>query len=125
MSAPFEFEVNEHCAGFRPRGAVPVIGFIGVVADAIRAAREQGHARLLVDTSTLDFEFESPSIAERYDAATAWAEASAGRVRLALVLPRVMIDPHGFTPTSAGLAGLTYMPFETQAEALAWIRTQK
>lgn len=125
MSASVQFEIAEHCALYRPGGAVTVLAFIGVVADAIRAAREQGHGRLLVDTSALDFQFKAPSIAERYDSATTWATASAGQVRLALVLPREMIDPQGFTPTSAGLAGLTYKPFETKAEALAWLKTQK
>jgi len=121
MSSPITFELTDGIATARPKLRVDVDAFIRQVADAVREARARGHAKLIVDTNGLEFGFETASIAARFDAATAWAEASGGKVALALVLRRDLIDPHGFTPTSAAMAGLKYMPFDDEARARAWL----
>jgi len=121
MSSAITFEVADGIAVARPRRHVDMDSFIRQVADAVREARARGHAKLVVDTSGLEFGFATASIAARFDAATAWAEASGGKVALALVLRRELIDPQGFTPTSAAMAGLKYMPFDDEAQARAWL----
>lgn len=89
------------------------------VTSAIVSAREQGVTKLLLDITELGL--DPPSIAARQSMAREWA-AAAGAVRGAMVAPREFIDPEKFGVIVGRNFGLQGNVFETEAEAMAWIR---
>ncbi len=108
-------------AAFRPEGCLTLHKAVAMVTDAIVFARDQGLRKLLVNTKGLTG-FESPGLGERYFFVHEWARASAGAVRIAMVLRADMIDPHKFGITAAANAGLVADVFSFEDMALAWIR---
>jgi len=120
MVAP-ELEITPECAVYRPVAQVPPEEVVRLIGEAIRSARERGLPRLLVVTTGFAPVLSQPSAAFRYQVASAWAEAAARRVAVAMVVRPELIDPTKFFTTSAGFAGMTYETFLTEDEARAWL----
>src|SRR5688500_16843220 len=78
-----EFEMCDGYACFRASGELSFHGAVGVVAEAISEASNQGIKRLLVDTVNLRG-FPHPTTAERYFMSETWASKARG-LRLAVV----------------------------------------
>ena len=121
MSEPHLFERVEGVAIFRPVGTCTLLQARQWVATAIADAKEQGIGKLLVVTTGLTG-FESPSIAERHQAAREWADAAGGQVIVAMVVRPELIDPDKFGVVAASNFGLVGNVFHTEAEAMTWLR---
>ena len=121
MSEIPSFELFDGLAVFRPRGQLSLTDVMRLVKSAIAAAREQRLSKLIVVGTEIDG-LESPSIAARHFMAREWAEAAQGVVRLAVVIEAEMIDPHKFGVAVARNFGMTSDVFDSEAEAIAWLR---
>lgn len=98
------------------------VGFeqaIALVAGAIGRAAADGQPFLLVDARAVGF--ASPSLAERHRFMRAWAEASNGKVRVALIARPAFIDPHRFGVVVAANFGLVAQVFDCEDAACAWL----
>ena len=94
---------------------------VQLVTKTIVEAREQGVAKLLIDITGLTA-FDPPSLSARHSMVRDWAEAAQGRVRGAMVARPEFIDPHKFGVVAARNFGLHADVFETEAEAMEWLR---
>lgn len=93
------------------------------IARAIGHAREQGHGSLLIDTRGMHG-FGSPSASTRTQMVRIWAEAAEGQVTIAVIARRALIDPQKLGVIVAASYGLIGNVFESEAEAMAWLRDQ-
>jgi len=93
---------------------------VALVADAIRQAVARRQSGLLVDARAVGF--ASPSLVERQRFIRCWAEASAGRVRVALLARPDFIDDERFGIVVANAFGLAAEVFADEDEARAWLR---
>jgi hypothetical protein len=93
---------------------------IGLVRDAITAARREGARDLLVNICGL-CGLPTPDTFQRFFAVVAWAAAASGMLRLVVVARQEMIDPAKFGVTVAANRGLESNIFTTEAEAVAWL----
>jgi hypothetical protein len=89
------------------------------IAGAIAQARLEGVRRMLVVVP--DGAVRAPSTAERMAMVRSWAEAAGGRVRLAVVVPRSLIDPERVGVVTAARFGMEGEVFEDESEARAWL----
>jgi hypothetical protein len=88
------------------------------VAEAIATARVAGVRRLLVIAPV---QLEVPSTAQRMEMARLWAEASQGRVRVAVVVPAGILDDERVGTVAAAGFGLEGQGFTDEADARAWL----
>ena len=98
------------------------VGFeqaIALVGHAIGRAAANGQPFLLVDARSVGF--ASPSIAERHRFMRAWADASNGKVRVALIARPTYIDPDRFGVVAAANFGLVAEVFDCEVAACAWL----
>ena len=105
---------------YRPAGSVSFEQAVELVRSAIKLARINGAAELLVDSTALSG-FPSPDTFERFLAAVEWAQAANQRLRLAMVVRAELIDPQKFGVTVMANRGLRANVFPTETEALAWL----
>ncbi|HEX8913108.1 MAG TPA: hypothetical protein VF796_12180 [Humisphaera sp.] len=120
MDAPEHYLLQEGRACYRPIGTVRFAEAAALITRAIAVAREQQADDVLVDTTGLTG-FAPPGTVERYLAVTQWAHEARGRLRLAIVARRDMIDPQKFGVTVAANRGLVSDIFDTEADARAWL----
>jgi hypothetical protein len=66
--------------------------------------------------------YEVPSLAMRLSMAREWADASGGVVSAAMVCRPEFIDPEKFGVTMAASFGFVANAFESENEALDWLR---
>jgi hypothetical protein len=92
------------------------------IAAVIRRLVAEGQPHLLVDGG--DAAFGSPSLADRSRMVRLWAEAAAGQLRIAVVVPPDFIDPERFGVVSARNFGLAAQVFESGGAAVAWLRAE-
>src|SRR5215510_3574864 len=92
------FEMTGTRAFFRPVGCVSLEHAVNMVTQAIRLANAREAHDLLVNVHALSG-FDSPSLSERFSMASEWAAAANSRLRLAMVAPAQLIDPHKFGVT--------------------------
>jgi hypothetical protein len=88
------------------------------VAEAIAAARGAGVRLLLVFAPV---HLEVPSTAQRMEMVRLWAEASQGRVRVAVVAPAGILDDERVGTVAAAGFGLEGQAFTDEADARAWL----
>lgn len=93
---------------------------IALVADAIRQAAARQQPALLVDVRAAGF--PPPSLVERHRFVRVWAEASGGRLCVALVARPDFIDAERFGVVAAANFGLIGQVFEGEDEARGWLR---
>ena len=90
------------------------------VAEAIALARATGTRRLLV---MVPRNLGVLSVPQRLDMVRLWAEASGGRVRVAVVAPAGMLDDERVGTVAAAGFGLEGQAFTDEASARAWLET--
>ena len=96
---------------------------IDTATAVIRLMVAEGQPHLLVDARLASF--EAPSLGDRMQLVRQWAEAAAGRLRIAVVAPPEFIDPERFGVVAAGKFGLAGQVFEDEAEAIAWLHEER
>ena len=124
MSAPVQFEMEKGYAVFRVAShatAEVAASMSANVVAAVTAAREHKIQNLLVDISGMT-ELDVPNVATRYFAIREWADASRGRVRVALLAQAHMLDPEKFSVVVASNLGFSYDTFSSEREAVAWLQ---
>jgi hypothetical protein len=80
------------------------------------------HIRKLMVVITDATGYGVPSLSMRLSMMRAWADAARGLVRVVMVCRPEFIDPHKFGITMAANFGLAANVFETEDEALGWVR---
>ena len=121
MNKPEHFEVLEDHAVFRPTGEVSLEQAVQLITSAIAYACEEHIKKLLVNTTGLSG-FGPPYLADRYFHARDWANAAQGSVCVAVVARPEMFDFEKIGGVIAENAGLRVIGFESEDEALAWLR---
>ena len=124
MSEMVHFEIVGDQGEYRPTGQVSFSQAIQLVGSAIAFAREQHLQKLLVVTSGLTG-FGSPNLAERYLFVGEWARAANYIVRVAVVALPGMIDRGKFGAMAAASSSFTAGVFESEEEALSWLKSLK
>jgi hypothetical protein len=124
MNTPRHFEIMEGYSVFRPTGKVTLEQAAQGGVSALTYAREQHIQKLLVVTTGL-YGFEPPSLADRYFYTLELANAAQGQVCVAAVIRPEMKDPQNFGTIVAQNAGLRLKAFESEDEALAWLKRAK
>ena len=108
-------------AAWRPAGNLSFPEAVQAVARTIAQARDEGIGKLLV-VGTQVSGFEPPSVAERHQMVREWADVAEGRVIMAIVMPAAFIDPERFGVIVARNFGFSMNVFESESEAIAWLR---
>jgi hypothetical protein len=120
MEDPVGFTWEGNRAVYRPAGSVTLDEAVVLIRTAIGVACSGEAKDLLVDTTALSG-FPSPDTFQRFLAVVGWAEQAEGRVRLAMVARREMIDPQKFGVTVARNRGLISNIFTSESEARRWL----
>lgn len=120
MQAPDKFEVIGTRGFYRPTAVVTFEQGVAMVADAMRRARAQGLADLLVNTQGLSG-FSPPDTFERYSLAVQWAQSAGGALRVAIVTRPELIDPQKIGVLMAQNRGVNGDVFANETEAIAWL----
>ena len=120
MQALEQFEQIGSRGFYRPIGVITLEQGIELVAKGIEHARELGLVDLVVNTSQLTG-FAVPTTFGRYAFAVRWAEASAGRLRVAFVARPEMVDHEKIGMVMAQNRGLDAGTFVQEAEAIRWL----
>ena len=123
MQAPEQFEQIGTRGFHRPIGVLTLEQGIELVADGIEHARALGLADLLVNTRGLTG-FAAPTTFGRYAFAVRWADASAGKLRLAIVARPEMVDEEKIGMVMAQNRGLEAGTFVQEADAIRWLDTR-
>lgn len=121
MGSPYAFEMVDGIACLRLAGTYRFEAATALVTSALAQAFMQRHERLLV-VATDVVGFDSPDIPARHQMMRHWAAAAQAWVRLALVVRAEMIDPEKFGVIAARNFGFVTDVFESEHEALDWLR---
>lgn len=121
MDMQEELETVDGVAVFRPTGEVSFEEAVQLVATAIMHARDRRTRKLMAVVSGLNG-FEPPSLGQRYWMANEWALAADGALGLAVVARPEHIDPQRVGILLAEQAGFTAKAFESEEEALTWLK---
>ena len=120
MQALEDFEQVGPRGFYRPVRVLTLEQGIELVAKGIEHARERGLVDLVVTTCKLSG-FAAPTPFGRYAFAVRWAEASAGKVRLAVVARPEMVDHEKIGMVMAQNRGLDAGTFVQEADAIKWL----
>lgn len=105
-------------------GAIPVFAdAVPLVTTLIRQLVAQGEPHLLMDAILV--RFGAPSLVERLGMMREWADATQGRVQIALLTRPEHIDPERFGIVAAGNLGLAAQVFDVEADAIDWLRAER
>lgn len=121
MGVSIRLEVAEGIGYYRLSGGHGLQQSVQTIVEAIAAAGEQGLRALLVDLLEAQG-FNPPSVTERHCMVRAWAEAAQGMLRVAIVASPAFVDPNKFGVIAAANFGLVGDVFNSEAEALAWLK---
>jgi len=113
-------QVADNCAYCRPVGRTTLKEVVDLAERAIVFAREKKIPKLFFNASRLAG-FPSPSLPERYFFARQFAAAAEGKVQMALVVRREMIDPEKFGIMVARNSGMNADVFDNEPAALTWL----
>ncbi|MEO8019240.1 MAG: hypothetical protein ABI769_15615 [Pseudomonadota bacterium] len=122
MNPPAFFEQIGRTGFYRPAATVTFEQALQMCAEAMRYARSIGLTELLLNASGL-VGFPSPGVFERYNIAEKWAQASAGTLRVALVVRSEHMDPEKLALLMAQNRGVSGDVFTTEAAALTWLNS--
>lgn len=120
MNEGARLERRDGYALFRATGETTLDDTVATVTSVITAAREENIKKLLVDIVGL-VGFEPPTHGERYLFVNEWAKAAQGKVRMALIAERRMIDPRKYGVSVAHSLGFAADVFVTEHAALEWL----
>lgn len=121
MDESTTLEKMDGFAVLRPVGTLNFTEAVQAVARAIAQVRDEGIGKLLV-VGTQVSGFDPPSIAERHQMMREWADIAEGRVIMAMVMHAAFIDPERFGVMAARNFGFSMNVFESESEAIAWLR---
>jgi hypothetical protein len=124
LKEPPVLKIDGDRVTYRPVGSVSFDEAVERVSSTIRFACSSEAKDLLVDTTQWTG-FPSPKMFQRFLAAVEWAEEAGGRLRLAMVARKEMIDPQKFGVTVANNHGLVSNIFSTDEEARAWLDSKR
>ncbi len=116
------FDFMDDIAVFRIVGQYTLPEGIDRIGTCIAQAHAQRIRKLMV-VITETTGYGVPSLSMRLSMMRAWADAAGGVVRMVMVCRPEFIDPHKFGITMAANFGMTANVFETEDEALDWLRT--
>lgn len=108
-------------AVFAPEGAIELQQGIAFVTETIGYCRENDIRGLIVDVRAV-VGLKNPSVAEKFWYTQDWAKASGGKVAIALVANRDLIDPTKIGVTMAENVGLRSHVFDNREDAVEWIK---
>src|SRR5262245_60817998 len=112
---PYFTAVSDH-AVFRPIGHVTLAQAAKMIEQSIELARTQRVRKLLAVITGLDG-FPSPTLAERFLMVEEWAAASAGLIKLALVIQPWLMNPERFGVLVARNRGFIANVFTLEEDA--------
>jgi hypothetical protein len=108
---------------FTLAGPFAISNGVALIAQAIAAATARDIRGLVVDIRGIEG-VESPGVGARHEFARVWAAAAGPRLHVAMVSRPEFIDPERFGMVAARNFGLVANIFETQAEAVYWLRSE-
>lgn len=108
-------------AVFAPEGSLELQDGIAFVTETIKYCGAKGVRGLIVDVRAV-VGLKNPSVAEKFWYTQDWSKASAGRVAVALVANRDLIDPTKIGVTMAENAGLQSHVFDNREDAVEWLK---
>jgi len=108
----------------RPAGFMTFQQAVEKVALALKFAREQGLADILVNTSQMGG-FEPPGTFERYAMITRWVQSAGSGLRVALVARPAFIDQQKIGVLIAQNRGMITDVFAEEASALQWLDARR
>lgn len=120
MAPNASLKIIGDCAFCRPAGETTLETAVQLVEAALIQTREQKLPKLLFNGQRLTG-IRSPSLPDRYFISRQFAAAAQGRVQLALVLERQLIDPEKFGIQVARNSGMQADVFDNEPDALAWL----
>ena len=115
------FDFVDGIAVMRISGRYTLQNAIHRIRDTIAEASAK-RIRKLVVVITEATGFEVPGVGMRASMIREWADAGAGVVRIAMVCRQEFIDPERFGVAFAANLGITANVFESEPEALEWLR---
>jgi hypothetical protein len=118
------FDLLDDIGVFRPIGEYSLQQAVQLARDAIAHAKELHLGKLLIVTTSLSG-FDSPSLVARHLMARELASAVAGTMTIAVVTHAEFIDPQKFGVTVAANFGLVMDAFDSEDDAIAWLRSLK
>lgn len=113
--------MNDDLLTLRLEGEHSTARAVQLVDDALKEAVQRGIPRALLDVRGLTG-FPRPSVAALSESVRRWAETSQGRVKVAMLARRELIDPERFGVILARRHGLVADVFEDEAAALEWLK---
>lgn len=108
-------------AVFAPDGSWDLHDGIAFVTEAVRYCKTQNIRGLIVDVRQV-IGLKNPSVAEKFWYTQDWAKASGGKVAIALVANRDLIDPTKIGVTMAENVGLRSHVFDNREDAVEWLK---
>ncbi|MDR7136019.1 hypothetical protein J2X06_003237 [Lysobacter niastensis] len=121
MDESTTLEKMDGFAVWRPVGTLNFPEAVQLVARTIAQARDEGIGKLLI-VGTHVSGFDPPSVAERHQMVREWADVAEGRVIMAIVMPAAFIDPERFGVIAARNFGFSMNVFESESEAISWLK---
>jgi hypothetical protein len=91
-----------------------------MIENSIELAKTQRVHKLLAVATGLEG-FPSPTITQRFGIMEDWATASAGQIKVALVVQAWLINPQRFGVLVARNRGLNIAVFTSEQDASAWL----
>jgi hypothetical protein len=107
-------------AFYRPVAECTLEKGADMIAEAIKAAREQGLVDIIVNTTGLTG-FEPPTLFQRYAFVTKWAQSAGTALRVAIVTRAEFIDPQRMGVVMMQNRGTTNESFLNELDALKWL----
>jgi hypothetical protein len=114
--------VSADFAELRLEGSYSAAEVVQRITQAIADCRARGVPKLLICTDQL-IGLPSPSLSARHQMIREWAAASGGAVTIALVARPEYIDPERFGVVTAANFGMRGNVFDSEADAVAWLRS--
>lgn len=125
MSTDVDFEWLDEERGFalfKLSGELALHEGVAQIADAIARATTRGFLGLVVDFRGIEG-IEPPGVGARHEMVRGWAAVAGPQLRVAFVARPEFIDPERFGIVTARNFGMVGNVFDTQAEALYWLRS--
>ncbi len=115
------FEFIDEIAVLRMLGRYTLPTGIEIIRKGIVQARDRRISRLMV-VITETAGYGVPSLSMRLAMMREWADAANGFVRIVMVCRPEFIDPHKFGVMMAANFGMVANVFDTEDEAIGWLR---
>ncbi|HKX83236.1 MAG TPA: hypothetical protein VJL58_03360 [Pyrinomonadaceae bacterium] len=119
---PEYFSLERRYAVYRPAAEVSLSEAVDMIDAAIRCCRDNDVTAILVDVRRLTG-FASPSVFDRFQFASQWAETAGGCVTLSVIAPAELIDRGKIGVTVGSNRGLKSNVFTSENDAIEWLES--